>query len=109
MSSATHERMLEAGDDNYQAVVSDGLVLLDFWAEWCGQCSVMDPILAQLVEKNPELTVATIDLEENETVRIAFDVQSLPPMVLFADGQQAERFVGQTPYVNLERAVQRHS
>lgn len=108
MSESAHERIVEANDDNYESVVSDGLVLLDFWAEWCGPCKAMKPVLEELVEKNSELTLAKVDIEENEAVLTEFGIQSLPAMYLLDDGQQVDEFAGQPAYVHLDRAVQSH-
>jgi thioredoxin 1 len=109
MSEAVHKRIVEAGDDNYESIINDGLVLVDFWAEWCARCTAMEPVLKELVQNNSELTLAKVDVEENEAVATAFSVQSLPAMYLLDGGQQVDKFVGQPAYVQLNRAVQSHS
>ena len=109
MSGSVHERIVEADDDDYESIICDGLVLLDFWAEWCGPCKAMEPVLEELVHENSELTLVKIDVEANETVLTEFGVQSLPTMYLFDDGQKVDEFVGQPAYVHLDRAVQSYS
>lgn len=69
----------------------------------------MEPILEELVETNSELTLAKVDVEENESVLTEFGVQSPPTMCLLDDGQQVDEFAGQPAYVHLNRAVQSHS
>jgi thioredoxin len=109
MPGSVHERIVEADDDNYESIISDGLVLLDFYAEWCGPCKAMEPVLEELVENNSELTLAKVDVEKNESVLTEFGVQSLPTMCLLDGGQQVDEFAGQPAYVHLNRAVQSHS
>jgi len=108
MVESDHERVVEVGDEDYESVISDGLVLLDFWAEWCARCTAMEPVLEELVQNNAELTLAKINAEENETLLREFGVQSLPRICLLDDGQQVDEFTGQPAYVHLNRAVQSH-
>lgn len=109
MPGAVHERIVQADDDSYESIISDGLVLLDFWAEWCGPCKAMEPVLKELVQNNPEPTLAKVDVEENGTVLAEFGVRLLPAMYRLDSGQQVDGFVGQPAYVHLDRAVQSHT
>lgn len=108
MSATDHDRIVRVDDETYEQAVDDGLVLLDFWAEWCGHCKALEPVVEELVESYPELTVAKVDADENEAAMDEFGVQSIPTMILFDRGQPVEVFAGKVPYPQLERAVETH-
>ena len=70
-------------------------VLVDFWAEWCGPCKMIAPILEEIAGEHPEaLSVAKLNVDENPDVARRFGVMSIPTMIVFKDGQEAKRLVG---------------
>lgn len=111
MSATDHadDRIVHVDDDTYRDSVSDGLVLLDFWAEWCGPCTALEPVIEELVEANPQLTIAKIDTDENEETMDEFGVKSIPTMILFHRGQPVEVFTGTVTHPKLEQAVEQHA
>lgn len=108
MSTTDHQRIVHVNENTYEEAVSDGLVLLDFWAEWCGPCKALEPVIEDLVEQHPELTVAKIDADENEGAMDEFGVQSIPTMILFKRGEPVEVFAGKVPYPKLEGVISEH-
>ena len=84
------------------------LVLIDFWAQWCGPCRSLAPVVDELAARHPALTVVKVDVEANGNLADEFDVQSIPSLLLFKAGQCVDRQVGKVPYVHLERMVARH-
>lgn len=83
-------------------------VLVDFWAEWCGPCRRIGPIVEELAgEFANRLTVAKINIDEHQEVANKFGVQSIPTLMIFKDGQLAERLVGAVPKETLVDAIQR--
>lgn len=70
-------------------------VLVDFWAEWCGPCKMVAPILDEIAEDNPgKLRVGKVNIDENLDLARRFDVMSIPTMILFKEGEPQVRIVG---------------
>lgn len=81
-----------------EVVNSQTPVLVDFWAEWCGPCRMIAPILERLAEEYASsLKVAKLDVDQNPQTMTKFGVQSIPTLILFKDGQPVERLVGYMP------------
>ena len=74
---------------------SERLVLVDFWAEWCGPCKMIAPVLDQIAADHPEkLRVAKINIDENLELARRFEVMSIPTLILFKDGEPQLRIIG---------------
>ena len=87
-------------DDSFTAEVlqSDTPVLVDFWAEWCGPCRMMAPMLDDIAaEHASRLVVAKVNIEENPVTVETYDVQSVPTLAVFVGGEQVRRIVGAKP------------
>ena len=81
---------------------SDLPVLVDFWAPWCGPCRMMTPIMEEVaVEWEGKLKVYKLNVDEQQATARNFEVQSIPTMIIFKDGQAAKRLVGSRPKADL--------
>ena len=72
----------------------EGVVLVDFFATWCGPCKMLSPVLEQVSKENPDLKVLKIDVDEVGQLAAAFGIQSIPTLILFKDGNQVDMRLG---------------
>jgi len=93
-----------------QAVKSHKLVLVDFWAEWCGPCRALTPKLEEIAtEMASEVKVIKVNIDENPQAPSKFNVRSIPMMVLFKDGQSVDQILGNLPKDQIASMIKRHA
>src|SRR6185312_17459066 len=94
----------EVSDSNFQAEVieSDGPVLVDFWAPWCGPCRVVAPVLEEIAAERPDLRIVKLNIDENQQTAAAFEVLSIPTLILFKNGNAVKSVVGAYPKKKIE-------
>lgn len=98
-------------DADFQSEVLDSkeLVLVDFWAEWCTPCKILNPIVDEIAaEMQGKVKVLSMDVDENPQTAGQYQVMSIPTIKLFKDGQIVENFVGVQPKENYVDAINRH-
>ena len=99
----------EVNDANFQAEVieSETPVLVDFWAPWCGPCRMVAPVLEEIAqEKGEALKIVKLNTDENQQTAIAYEVLSIPTLILFKNGQIAKKVVGAYPKRKLEAELE---
>ena len=93
-------------DSEFDDVInSDKPVLVDFWAEWCGPCRMLAPILEEIAAEHDSITFAKLNIDENPQAPGRYDVMSIPTMIVFQDGVEKKRIVGARPKATLEQEL----
>ena len=88
---------------------SKGLVLVDFWAEWCGPCKMIAPVLEQVAGENAgKIAIRKLDVDDNPNTARRYGVMSIPTMILFKDGAPVERLMGYMPKERLMNKIRPH-
>ncbi len=89
--------ILTVSDATFDETVgaSDNVVLVDFWAEWCGPCKMIAPSLEEIAsEQHGKLTIAKLNVDDNPDTARRYDVMSIPTLLIFKDGEPVKRLVG---------------
>ena len=87
-----------------EVLKSDGKVIVDFWAEWCGPCHAVSPVLERIAEER-SLKLVKVNIDENQDLALKYGIQSIPNMILFENGQPTASAVGAMPKGMLEKQL----
>ncbi len=100
----------DVSDASFQQEVIEGSketpVLVDFWAEWCGPCHAVSPVLDKIAEERPgQLKLVKLNIDENQNTAQTYGVMSIPTMILFKDGEPAAATIGARPKGDIEKQL----
>ncbi len=94
---------------NFDDTLSGNLVLVDFWAEWCEPCKVLDPILEDIAnEFEGELLTGKVNADDNRLLTNKYGVMNIPTMILFKDGEKVHHFIGIQPKESIISVIKKY-
>jgi thioredoxin 1 len=103
------EKVKTFTDGDFDSSIKDGVVLVDFWAQWCAPCRRLAPTVDQLADEyDGKLTVAKMDIDENPSTPMRFMVRGIPTLLLFKNGELKETIVGLAAKDDLVRVINKH-
>ena len=100
--------IIHGNENNFNDIVQGELVLVDFFATWCGPCRMLGPVLEELAEERSNITVAKIDVDESASLAKNYGIMSVPTLLLFKDGKLIDQRSGFIPKEELTRWIESH-
>lgn len=101
--------IVNINDESFKNEISKGLVLVDFWAPWCGPCKMIAPVLEEISEEmGDQVKVAKLNVDDNQVTTAEYGVMSIPTLLLFKDGEVVEKVIGFQPKENLVEVLSNH-
>ncbi len=100
-------KAIEITDANFEEIIkSEQLILVDFWAEWCGPCKMIGPVVEELAgEYEGKAIIGKVDVDSNPSVAQAFGIRSIPTLLFFKGGQVVDKQVGAVPKAVLSKKL----
>ncbi len=86
---------------NDEVLKADKPVLVDFWAEWCGPCKMVGPVVEEIATENDSIKVCKLDVDNNQSTASTYSVMSIPTLILFEDGKVKNKVTGYMPKAQL--------
>ena len=86
--------IIHGNENDFNSLIQDDLVLVDFYADWCGPCKMLAPILEEVASDRDSVKIVKINVDENENLAREFSIMSIPTLMLFKNGNQISRKVG---------------
>ena len=105
------DKILHVTDHDFedQVIKGKGLILVDFWAEWCGPCRMVAPVLEDLaVEYEGQVTITKLNVDENRQTAAQFGIQSIPTILFFKDGSPTDQVIGALPKAAIKAKIEQH-
>lgn len=103
------ENVVSLNADNFESEIGSGVVLIDFWAEWCGPCKMLTPVIHELADEFiRKAKVAKLNVDECGEIAMKYGIMSIPTVLIFKDGRQIEKSIGAVPKETLAALINNH-
>ena len=83
--------------NNFNNAIANGTTLVDFYADWCGPCRMVSPIVDEIAEERSDITVGKVNVDDENALAMIYGVKSIPTLIVFQDGKEKTRIVGARP------------
>lgn len=93
---------------NKEVLEQNGVVVVDFWATWCGPCKMIAPVIEELAGEMNNVKFVKVDVDTNPTVAGKFQIASIPTLMMFKDGKPVDTLVGFRPKADLQQVISKH-
>ena len=99
----------EITDATFEEETSEGVVLIDFWATWCGPCKMQSPVIDQLSEEMDDVKFTKMDVDQNQETARNLGIMAIPTLLIKKDGEIVDRLTGYTPKEKLEQILDQYT
>ena len=96
-------------NENFNSFIASGLVLIDFFAEWCGPCKMLSPVLDAVASELSNVSIGKVDIDNASATAEKYDVSSIPTLILFKNGEEVDRVVGLKDKDTLVKLITKHA
>jgi len=83
--------------NNFNNAIANGTALVDFYADWCGPCRMVSPLMDEIAEERNDITVGKVNVDDENALAMKYGVMSIPTLIVFQDGKEVHRIVGYRP------------